>query len=479
MQARILALLFLLCICSEPTNANQRRRIYFLESLSPALPAAVRTIDAFKKRLGEKTTEQFEIFVDYMELVRLPSQAHKERMVQYLSGKYAEAPPYVLVTLGRAALPFIAKYRDAIAPNVPIILTSVPSADAKASDLKNAFWVTTEYNFLKTLDLAHRLQRGARNAVFVGGASDYDRRWLDLARHELGPFTDDYTIKYLAGLPYEETLKEVSQLSKDTIVMMSFFFADGSGKPQVSPEVAANVARVSPAPVYSPISTNLGTGIVGGYMDSWEQEGAAAADVAFEILSGRLRQDIPPQNTPLHSYQVDERQLKRWGMSSSQLPPGSDIHFRQFNLWQQYRWQILGVLAVLLLQGAVIAGLAIEHRRRRAAELELRQRLLEVLHLNRTAVAGTLSGSIGHELNQPLAAIQSNVDAARLYLKQSPPNIAKVESILTSIAHDDQRAAGIITRVRGMLRKKDEVELQEFDLRDVINETMETIGPRH
>jgi hypothetical protein len=123
MQARILALLFLLCICSESTHAAQRRRIYFLESVSPTTPAAVRTIEGFKKRLGEKTTEQFEIFVDYLEAVRLPSQAHKERMMQYLSGKYAEAPADVLITLGRAALPFITKYREAVAPNVPIILT--------------------------------------------------------------------------------------------------------------------------------------------------------------------------------------------------------------------------------------------------------------------------------------------------------------------------------------------------------------------
>ena len=140
-------------------------------------PAAVRTIDAFKKRLGEKTTEQFEIFVDYMEVVRLSSQAHRERTVHYLSGKYAEAPPDVLITLGRAALPFMAKYREAIAPNVPIILASVPSTDAKASDLQNVFWVTTEYSFSKTLDLAERLQPGARNLVIVGGASDYDRQY--------------------------------------------------------------------------------------------------------------------------------------------------------------------------------------------------------------------------------------------------------------------------------------------------------------
>src|SRR5690349_7995625 len=51
-------------------SAADPRRIFFLESLSPAQPAAVRTIEAFKRRLSEITNEKFEIFVDYMELVR-------------------------------------------------------------------------------------------------------------------------------------------------------------------------------------------------------------------------------------------------------------------------------------------------------------------------------------------------------------------------------------------------------------------------
>jgi signal transduction histidine kinase len=477
MRTRIIASVILFCIGCQSEAADQPRRIYFLESLSPALPAAVRTIDAFKKRLSEKTTEQFEVFVDYMELVRLPSQAHVDRTVQYLSGKYSEAPPDVLITLGRAALPFMAKYRHVIAPNVPIILTSMPSTDAKASDIQNAFWVTTDYSFSKTLDLARLLQPNARNLVVVAGGSDYDRRWLDLAQRDLEQYTDRYTIRYIAGLTYDETLKEVSQLSRNTIVMMSFFFADGSGRPQVSPEVAAKVAQISRAPVYSPISTDLGTGIVGGYMDSWEEEGVAAADVAYEILSGKPLDLIPRQNTPLHSYQVDERQLKRWHLKRSRLPPGSDVHFHQFNVWEQYHWGILGIIAILLLQAAVITGLVIERRRRRAAELELRQRLLEVLHLNRTATAGALSSSVAHELGQPLAAIQSYADAATLYLKQSPPNIAKIEKILASIQRDNQRAANIIIHLRSLLKKKDEVETQEFDLNNVISDTMDIVGP--
>jgi len=258
---------------------------------------------------------------------------------------------------------------------------------------------------------------------------------------------------------------------------MLYFFADGFGRAHVSPEVAANVAKVSPAPVYSPVSTYLGRGIVGGYMGSFEQDGITAADVALEILSGKPHDAIARHNTPLHSYQVDERQLQRWGISNSRLPSDAEIRFRQFSLWEAYRWQILGILAVLLLQAGIIAGLIIERRLRRKAELELRQRLLEVLHLNRAATAGILSSSVAHELAQPLAAIQSYADAAILYLKQSPPSLAKVEKILTSIQQDDQRAANIIAHLRGLLRKKDELETQEFDFNDVIADTIEIVGP--
>lgn len=476
MRTGIIAFVVLLCFGCQLADADQRRRIYFLESLSPALPAAARTIDAFKKRLSEKTTEQFEIFIDYMELVRLPSQAHVDRTVQYLSGKYAEAHPDVIITLGRAAVPFMSKYRNTIAPDVPIILTSVPTADAKRSNLQNAYWVTTEYSFSKTLDLARRLQPNTHNLVVVGGASDYDRQWLDLARRELQPFSDRYTITYLAGLSYKETLKNVSKLSNDTIILMSFFFADGSGQPQVSPEVTSNIAKDSPAPVYSPISTNLGTGIVGGYMDSWEEEGASAADVAFDILSGRVSDAISHQNTPVHSYQVDERQLKRWGMSNSRLPTGADIRFHQFDLWEQYRWQILAIFAIFALQTLVISGLVIERRRRRIAEAHERERIMEVLHLNRSATAGVLSASVAHELGQPLGAIQSYAEAAIIFLKQTPPDLAKIGGILTNIVRDNERAANIISHLRRMLKKTDEAVTQEVDLYDIISETIEIVA---
>jgi hypothetical protein len=101
---------------TDAAAADHRRRIYFLESLAPTQPAAGRAIGAFQARLAEKTKEPFDIFIDYMELGRFPGQAHIDSTVRYLAEKYREAPPDVLIPLGRAAIPFMVKYRDAIAP---------------------------------------------------------------------------------------------------------------------------------------------------------------------------------------------------------------------------------------------------------------------------------------------------------------------------------------------------------------------------
>jgi signal transduction histidine kinase len=138
---------------------------------------------------------------------------------------------------------------------------------------------------------------------------------------------------------------------------------------------------------------------------------------------------------------------------------------------------MIAILAVLLAQAAMITWLFLERRRRQFAEMELRQRLSEVIHLNRTAIAGALSASVAHELNQPLGSILSNTEAAQLYLKADPPNLERIEQILANIRRDDQRAAEIINHLRGLLKKRSAHELQEFDLNDVVRDALQFLEP--
>ena len=376
-----LALAILYCIAWWPATADeQRRRIYFLESLEPTQPAAIRTIEAFRRRLGEKTGENFDIFIDYMELERFPGQENIDRTVRYLQGKYSEAPPAVLIPLGRAAVPFMLQYRKIIAPDAPVIMTSVPArATSEAAGLDNTLWVVTDYDFAKTFEFARRLQPKARQVVVIAGTSDYDRQWLDDARRDLEPYRDRYEIRYLVDLPYDELLTQASRLPHDTIVIMSFVFRDGDGLARTPPNVAAAVSGVSAAPVYAPVSTFLNRGIVGGYMDSYEAHGVAAADLALEILSGKSTAELDRFTRSLHQYHADARQLERWGLSAKALPDDTVVSFRQPTVWDEHRNLVVATIFVIILQAGLVTGLLIHRRRRRLAEgqlLESEERLL-------------------------------------------------------------------------------------------------------
>jgi PAS domain S-box-containing protein len=89
----------------------------------------------------------------------------------------------------------------------------------------------------------------------------------------------------------------------------------------------------------------------------------------------------------------------------------------------------------------------------RRAEAASRQSRDEMAHLNRVAAMGELATSLAHELNQPLAAILLNSQAASRFLSGQPPNLARVGDCLNSIAFDGERAGEVIQRLRGLLKK--------------------------
>jgi signal transduction histidine kinase len=375
--------LILLCVSQAVAATDgHRRRIYFLEALSPAAQANVSTIQGFRQRLQERTSEEFDIFVDYMELVRIPGQAHLDSTVNYLSQKYSEAPPDVLITLGRAALPVLLKYPGMVGPSVPILVANLPSTAVQSTnEPRNAVYIVSRYDFSKTLELAEQLQPNAQDLIIVGGASEYDHQWLDDARRQLQPHIAHYKTRYISDVAYEETLKEVSQLPKETIVILSPFLADGSGAAHSTSEVAADLARVSSAPVYSPVAGTIGTGVLGGYADDWEAQGAKVADIAFDILSGKDFATIPHVNAAIHMNRIDARQLGRWHISRSLIPAGSEVRFREVDLWEQYRWHIAGVFSLILLQSLLISTLLFQRSRRQTAEMALRVSYEEVRQL--------------------------------------------------------------------------------------------------
>jgi len=95
-------------------------------------------------------------------------------------------------------------------------------------------------------------------------------------------------------------------------------------------------------------------------------------------------------------------------------------------------------------------------------------------HFSRVATMGELAGSIAHELNQPLAAISANAQAASRFLGMPTPNLAEVDDALADISGDAKRAALVIRRMRDLLRKGERRE-ERMDIVLLIEETCEML----
>jgi signal transduction histidine kinase len=456
--------------------ADQPRRILLLEGLTATQPAGVQTFEAFKRRLAERGVENVEVFIDFLDRGRFPGRDQDARTGRFLAEKFSEKPLDLLVPISRGALEFVTQYGATVAPNAPVIYCCTAASAAAAMKLpRRTVGVVTEYNWSKTLDLAERLQPDARNLVVISGASDFDREWLADLKREIEPRSQRYNTRYLTELSYDDLLREVSGLPPDTIVLLAPVFTDGSGQSRAPPDVAAAVTRAASAPAYAPIATFFDRGIVGGFMDSFEAQGIAAADLAAEVLSGIDPATLPAQTKPAHKFQIDARELARWHLSEAKLTTDAVVRFSEPTLWERYRNLLLAIIAAFVLQSVVVAILLLQMHKRKQAEAEADLRRKEVSHLMRVSVLGELSGAIAHELNQPLAAILAYAQAGRKILTKNDPPLSKITEILNDIVQEDHRASEVIRRLHRLLRKG-ESKSEPVNLNELVDSTLRLLN---
>jgi signal transduction histidine kinase len=217
-----------------------------------------------------------------------------------------------------------------------------------------------------------------------------------------------------------------------------------------------DIASVTNRPIVTDAESQLGYGAVGGFIGSLSSAAQEAARLAMRIFDGENASRIPVATIDIVKPIFDGRELKRWNIREDTLPSGSEIRYREFSIWEQYRWQIFAVFAALLFQAAMISGLLIERRRRRLAEVEAHQHMSELAHMNRVATVGELSASFAHEINQPLGAITANGSAALRWLTRATPDLDEARAAVTRVVNEGHRVAELVANIRSMFKKGDQ-----------------------
>jgi hypothetical protein len=131
---------------------------------------------------------------------------------------------------------------------------------------------------------------------------------------------------------------------------------DAAGVTHEGGSALSRLSAVANAPIFAHDSTYFGEGIVGGPMQVVAGQTKKAAEVAIRILDGERVGDIKPSFVELAAPMYDWRQLRRWGIAESDLPPGSTVYFREPAVWERYSWQITFITAIVLIQAGLISS---------------------------------------------------------------------------------------------------------------------------
>jgi ABC-type uncharacterized transport system substrate-binding protein len=392
------------------------------------------------------------------------------QFVGYLKALFSTRTPDIIVALGAPAAEFVQRHRADLFPAIPMVLTAVDQRRVKEAALTgNDTVVAVRLSIPVLFGNILRLLPDTKTIGVLIGNSPNERFWINEMQRELEPLKDRVKVIFYNELSFADALKQVASLPQNSALFWTQPQVDAAGAVHEGERALKQLYSVATAPIFSFDDAFFGEEIVGGPMTSVSDGARKASEVVVRILGGERPGDIKTPALEYGAPKFDWRQLQRWDISEKSLPLDSQIFFREPPVWHTYRWQIFLVSAVILLQAALILLLLHEQRLRRYAEVQSRQRMAELAHINRFSTAGELTATIAHEINQPLGAIYTNAETLELMLKSSPWDVDAIKEIVADIRRDDARASEVIHRLRSLL-KKAPFELKNADLNDIIRE---------
>jgi signal transduction histidine kinase len=399
--------------CAATGWAQDSRTVLLLYSEQWLAPAT--TLFTQGLREGLTSSPGVELEAQHLDIARFAGEAHDRALADWLRSRYRGRQLSVVVALGVPPSVFATRYGAAIWPGARTLHVAIDGDQLQAVAARGDPMIPRAFHYRRTVEEAMHLLPGLGEVWLIAGATEQDRRWLAVAEADLAPLAGRVRIKPIAGLRWNDLLAKLKQMPPDAVAVGVVFGADADGRVFVIADALLDVAAAANRPFFVVGSWLLGTGAVGGYVIDISELGRLAAGTVQRLLASPPGTRIPPLEDAGVRWMFDARQLERWNIRESQLPPGSLVLNREPPAWRRYLWPIVGACVLLAAQGAIIGALLVQRRQRRrvsAALLEseknarssdqeardLAGRLISAREEERTRIARDLHDDIGQRV---------------------------------------------------------------------------------
>lgn len=385
----------------EPTKKTVLVFSPFQIDLSTNLIAA----QAMREEFSKANDLSLDVYYEYLDLNRFSDPAYQENIFDLLTVKYKSKQVDLVIVGSEAMLKLWLAQRAEILPNTPIVFFDVSTEHLDALDLPaNVTGVSGTEDCTKSVRWLLDAMPEVNEIVLVMGAGKIEQGFFDHIQKLQEHMKGQVKFTNLSGLPLAEITQQVAKLPKTSIVLYHPMFEDTEGTKYRPLEVLQELTRVSSVPVMGGYDQFIGTGIIGGYMYSIDQQARDAAQISLRVLRGEAIDSIPIEQNESNRFIFDHLALQRFDLPLSLLPTGSIVKYRQYSFWELYRTQIILAIASFTLLILLVAFLGITTQRLSKARSELKhlnENLESQVHERTAALSQT-----NHQLEQEVAERQ-------------------------------------------------------------------------
>ena len=284
-----------------------------------------------------------------------------------------------------------------------------------------------------------------------------------------------------------ELLSRVSTLPPHSIILFMGVTQDGEGRLFLPQEMLESVSTAANAPTYGWHALGMGHGLVGGTMNTPELTAQRMAALGLRVMQGERAEDIAVTEIDSTTTRFDWRQIRRWNISETRLPPNSTILFREPGPWELYQSYIIGGVLIMTVQSALITGLVLQRSRRRRTELALREseqrfrataeqnqdlsgRLIHAQEEERSRIARDLHDDV----SQQLASV--GIMLSGLKRRVGTPELRDVEETVETL---QSCTAGLLDAIRNLSHRLHPSVLQYIGLTETLGHHCLEIEQHH
>jgi signal transduction histidine kinase len=414
--AAVLFAAAIFCAAAKAAHA-ETKAILLLHTYGFDTPLRVPFDAAFVRAMREATDLKVDLYIETIDQTRFSGDLQTQRTRAYLRERYGGKRIAVVATVYDRALAFLLNDPEPLFPGVPVaaMLTAPPPPSLAA----NVSIIWSGETFGDSAVLALRLHPRARQIALVDSAPPDAASDAVYAQSlsQVQQAAGNAAVIELRNLPIDDLSTQLAALPAETPVLVKRQLLGVRGEPIATAEAVRALTDVATGPIYVSADQQIGFGAIGGVVVVMEREAARLAALALRIAGNAALRVPPEQGVPVPIF--DWRELRRWGIAEDRLPPDSIVRFRDSTFWELYRWRIIGVLSLCLVQTVLIGTLLTQRVQRRRAEREQHKadqnvrlmtgRLLLLQDEERRRVAAELHDGLG----QSLAIIKNRVTMCR------------------------------------------------------------------